>query len=480
MLTQHLTVVQNKYLFMSKEGVAYLCDSGVHPEDMKQYDLRPIIVVTLAAEKLGLYWQRLYFADEPIPLASFLYLAWTEFHTLGGIPDRLLVESELLNAYPLRRVLAQIDREKIIKRIGVGTSRQFAATKRYSQSSVKHCMDPELIDRGENEASRTQEGTLAQLNKALERYHRKWETRPRPGHDETEYLAHRHRRVHLPTWPNDLETLSSAEWMQSQAFTVPRLAPMEILRAEFTWGSRGWVRKVLDLPDAEPEFNSESEFEPGTFRTAVRTVLMMGGRDPRERYSVDDLLFFKSVVSALPFPPYELFGEILKPGEFEVFFDGIESIDGATADRLELYLFEGPDRGGLVLFPDSSAAFEDALELLGNGGDERCCAELVGHSGDVNLYPFPYRVFVLDDGGWLSLLAVRRGSATDVPNLRAKLRQSLGAIDIGAPGMAAISYFLEHYIEGKPRAQSLGLLQVVEHMLSTIPKWTEADHPADY
>ncbi|EMZ44511.1 hypothetical protein HMPREF1224_11768 [Pseudomonas sp. P179] len=90
MLTQHLTVAQTKYLFIGKDCMAYRCSDGMNPQDLERYELRPLVVATLSVEGLGIYWQRLYFGDEPIPLESFLYLAWTEFHTLGGMPGHLI------------------------------------------------------------------------------------------------------------------------------------------------------------------------------------------------------------------------------------------------------------------------------------------------------------------------------------------------------------------------------------------------------
>ncbi|WP_227657241.1 hypothetical protein, partial [Klebsiella pneumoniae] len=96
----------------------------------ERHELRPLVVATLSVEGLGIYWQRLYFGDEPIPLESFLYLAWTEFHTLGGMPGHLLVESELLDDYPLRRVLGQMDKEKVIKKVAIGHGHPFGSTRR--------------------------------------------------------------------------------------------------------------------------------------------------------------------------------------------------------------------------------------------------------------------------------------------------------------------------------------------------------------
>ncbi len=133
------------------------------------------------------------------------------------------------------------------------------------------------------------------------------------------------------------------------------------------------------------------------------------------------------------------------------------------------------ERKGLVLFPESEDAFCDSLNLLGGGGDERCCAELVGGP-----YRGSFRVFALDDDVWLNLLAIPRGSPADTPGLAECLHQTLGEIDVGAPGLAAINFWLENLIQGHSWNQSLLLLGMVESMLATIAAWREADRPADH
>nr|ALZ46190.1 Hypothetical protein [Pseudomonas putida] len=60
------------------------------------------------------------------------------------------------------------------------------------------------------------------------------------------------------------------------------------------------------------------------------------------------------------------------------------------------------------------------------------------------------------------------------------LHQTLGEIDVGAPGLAAINYWLENLIQGHSWNQSLLLLGMVESMLATIAAWREADRPADH
>jgi len=459
MLTQHLTVAQSKYLFIGKDCMAYRCTDGLNPQDLERHELRPLVVATLSVEGLGIYWQRLYFGDEPIPLESFLYLAWTEFHTLGGMPGHLLVESELLDDYPLRRVLGQMDKEKVIKKVAIGHGHPFGSTRRQSQNLVKHSM-VSLEELTEHRLE-SQEAVLARLNQGLEGYHRVWENSPRPGHAEDAFQNHRLSPVHLPHWPQHLVGLDIADWMKRQARSVPPMAPHEELKIIY---QTGWMVSVTKKP-----------FPTVMLRKAVRTVMMTGNREPAGLYDVDDLLWFRSLVRGLPFPPQELFGSVLELGKWPPFLNRRLAINGATADRLESLLERSLERKGLVLFPESEDAFCDSLNLLGGGGDERCCAELVGGP-----YHGSFRVFALDDDVWLNLLAIPRGSPADTPGLAECLHQTLGEIDVGAPGLAAINYWLENLIQGHSWNQSLLLLGMVESMLATIAAWREADRPADH
>jgi hypothetical protein len=120
---------------------------------------------------------------------------------------------------------------------------------------------------------------------------------------------------------------------------------------------------------------------------------------------------------------------------------------------------------------------QGAVCFLGGGGDERCCAELMARRGLNEALPF--RVFALDNERSLHLLFVSRGSQADCKELSKCLYQTLGLIDVGAPGLTAINYFAVNLIKGGGRMNSLVCIDMVWLMLATIPRWVEADRPAD-
>lgn len=475
MVTQHLSIVQSKHLFMSRDAVAYFCRAGLNPADAKRFELRPLLIATLNVEHLSIYWQRLYFADAPLPLASFLYLAWTEFHNLGGLPDTLLVDPELFQAYPLRRVISQLDPQKVIKKLAAGDGRPFGSTKRAAQMLAKHAIGPVQVPiphLGLQVPARleTPQETLAKLNERLESYHRSWQDRPRPGmnHTESEFLDQVHHSIDLPHWPTSLNELHEADWMHRQADTIRPLAHSDTLKIDFDIGWYAYVSRSSP-PRTMDNASPMSPQGGGQLRSCTP-----GPRLPHSDIWVRGIEGFRAVIRALPFPPVELFASILDPEELEDFTNGRHPVGGATADLLEKRLFFDVSRGGLVLFPESSEAFGVAIDALGSGGGERCTAELVAGAGD-----FPLRVFAQDQGPCLNILVVRKGSSADAPNLRHMLYQSLGEVSVGPQGFAAITYWLEHLIRGFPRDNSRAFLEMVDAMLATVPCWSKANRSDD-
>jgi len=461
MFSQHLTIVQSRHLFIGKDCVAYRCDQGLLLSDLIRFELRPLIVITLSVEKLAIYWQRLFFADEPIPLSSFLYLAWIEFHNLGGLPECLMVQPELL--IQVRQALRHLDPGKVVKHLEPGHGRYFGSTKKQSHGLPKHCIEADVEMMNPSAPLESQQATLARMNDRLEMYHRKWQYTPKPGkaNQAVEFNEHVHRALILPQWPQEPLEVSTEEWMHSASVntpTPPPAAQLEITK-DLGWckivANYGWLTKKPAL------------------KQVVRTIGDAPIPDPNRLYWVDDLLWFKSIVKALPFPLETLFESIIQPTDLEDFLSDRKPVNGEIADRLYQTL-DPENRRGLVLILDSALAFEDAVNMLGAGGDERCCAELVG-SDKV----FPFRIFVLDDDCWLNILAVPSASHANDPSLNAMLYQTLGKIDVGAPGFAAINFWLVHMIQGRPQDHSLILLDMVQSMLETVPLWVEADRPAD-
>ncbi len=128
----------------------------------------------------------------------------------------------------------------------------------------------------------------------------------------------------------------------------------------------------------------------------------------------------------------------------------------------------GPGFQTLAHFGDSVTG--SAVRLLGQADQLRFEGVLLRGR------PSTRSGFALDDDVWLNILALPRGSPSDTPDLAECLHLTLGEIDIGPPGLAAINFLLENLIQGHSWSQSLLLLGLVESMLANISAWRAADH----
>jgi hypothetical protein len=449
MFTQHLTFVQSRYLFINQNCIAYQAPHELNPADLAQFGLRPIIVATLAVEEFAIYWQRLYFADEPVPLSSFLYSAWLECHNLGGMPECLLVQPEMLD--PVRSALKQLDPGKVIRTLESGYGRGFNSTINQAQQLPTHCIDPDVEMDNPSSPLSTQGWTLFRLNERLEHYHRQWQYTPPPAlpHRPDEFDEHQHREMQFPRCPHDLVEVRLSDWLQQPVRGGYPPEPADALRIEADFG---WCAVVSGVRKA----HTKPAFSPYD----------------QHLYMVHELKWFKSTVRSLPFPSEKLFGSIIASADLEDFLQFRKQVSGAVVAQLYRVLFN--ERPGLVLFPHTAQEFKDAVNMLGYGGGERCCAELVGSTND-----FPLRIFALADDNRLNLLVIPSWSVTDLQTLsQPPPHKAMEVIDVGAPGFAAIVYWLEQLLPGYQWEHSPTLLEMVKSMLLTIPQWEQANRPA--
>jgi hypothetical protein len=447
MFTHHLTFVQSKYLFVTKQCVAYRATHALSLADIRLYELRPIIVATLAVDEQPIYWQSLFFADEPLPLASFLYWAWMEL--LGGMPECLLVQSEMVEL--VRRALTQLDPEKVIHMLEPGHGHGFTSTKRQAQFFCDHCIEIDFEKENPSPTPATQHETLARLNERLTTYHRHRQSTlkaisPTGAADPDEHL---HSELHRPAWPMKVLTVDFSHWLKRPLPGQHLSEPAGDLRIE---ADCGWCAVV-------------SSFHCNIQKPAFSPF-------DQALYLVHELQWFKSTVRSLPFPLAKLFGSIIEPDDLESFLSFRKQVSGAVAAQLYRVLLT--ERPGLVLFPHTELEFKDVVNMLGYGGGERLCAELVGGQ-----MPFPYRVFALDENYRLNLLVVQKGSQADCKSLNQEHHQNIVKIEVGAPAFAAIVYWLKNLLPGVEWEHSPALLDMVQSMLWTIPEWVQANRPKE-
>lgn len=170
MLTHHLTIVQQKFMYLTNECEVVWFREGLNPDDAADYGLQPVIAVTLNVAKMGIYHQKLYAAQDVIPLTNFLYEAWSERDDMGGLPDVLYADKELLEHYPLVEIIRELDPAGCIQEVVTRGDQSFAGSKRQAQKESLIAIDWHRNKK--NPIPITREELLAVLNSNLFKYHR--------------------------------------------------------------------------------------------------------------------------------------------------------------------------------------------------------------------------------------------------------------------------------------------------------------------
>lgn len=452
MHVQHLTILQLKSVFLTEDARAVVVRAGLHPDDARRYGLHPLVAVTLTVQKIGIYWQKVFRADQPIPLAMALHEAWAGCETLHGLPDVLYVDKELLRSFPLRDLLAQIDQDAVIREISADGGRSFSASKREAQKIMvdHHDWDSDadpVVMGSEREL-------LATMNKHVAQYYRFLYVNNLVGEQPTkQLLLHELKQcpVRRPGRPEHWPDLSLEEWIYKPAATVPPMADDQSLFISYrnrwaTWAEVGYKTP----PEAIAASTAEKGYYPPVKDKGYLWAFECAG--------------LKHTLDALPFPAELLIKETISSDRLKSFLAGREALLEGDALSLEREL----PRIGLVLMPKSQKAFGEVFDFMSGGGDVRRCCEIVGDPQQ----PRPFRLFACDSYACgIFLLVVKSESKADGLYLENALNEFIGKIKVGGPAFAAITHFLEHLIVDRPPSNSSVLVDVVDAMLGACPEW---------
>lgn len=454
MLTHNFFIAPSRHVFINSDCIACRCDEAIARQDHEKLGLRTIVVATLAVEGLAIYWQRLYFADEPVPMSAFLYLAWVEYQNLGGLPDRLVVQPELIGN--VKKALRQLDPGKNIRHLEAGTGRMYSPTKKQTQVLSKHCIDPKDKLFVSSPPLTTQKECLARMNELLETYHRKSQDIPKPSLLHSTELKNRfidqiHRNIILPAWPNTLVELLPKDIVNHDAHITrtDRISTNE---------NFGWCITIKKQ-------SIEESYRP----TSYLASRFYGSSTYPPSYNcwIAEVPWLKAIANSVPFSLDEFFGSEIDIDQLQDFLCNRTSLPVIDTKRLYEKAVSR-DRQGLVLFPNSVSEFADLINILGRSGRERCSAELLPRNNE-----FSFRIFAIDDNISLHILAVSKTSSIYSNSLQDLLYNSLGAIVIGDPGFAALNFWLEQMIYNRPRSHSWIFLDMLREMLKTIPLWAK-------
>jgi hypothetical protein len=99
-LTHYLTAHRIKSTFINDAGKAVDVYGGLHPDDLASQELHPVYALSIVVDGLMFVFKRLY-TSQSLPVAQFLFDAWSDTDATFGVPDRLIIEKGLEDVAPL-------------------------------------------------------------------------------------------------------------------------------------------------------------------------------------------------------------------------------------------------------------------------------------------------------------------------------------------------------------------------------------------
>lgn len=458
MLTHHLTIVQQKFMYLTNECEVVWFRDGLNPDDAAAYGYQPVIAVTLNVAKLGIYHQKLYVAQDVIPLTSFLYEAWSEREDLGGLPDKLYADKELLEHYPLMEIIRELDPAGCIQEVVTKGDQSFAGSKRQAQ---KESLNAIAWHRNKEKPTPTsREELLTVLNSNLFEYHRsetlsyKMERSPER---RQAFLDLKLRSRCSPTKPLSAYGINTNNWMIKQARAVPN---MPVTQTIIEISNYGWIQWLALGYEADAqEYDDDDDYEEFDYGYPGRTSSYVWQ---------NECPGFKDFIESLPLPIDKLSGLDISANLLKAFLRGREAIPSQQWNDLEAAFSEG----GFVVFPTTLNAAGAVFDYLSYGGDVETCIELVGPDKGNN----PYRIIAANGctrGAFI--LAIKSGSKADSPKLEQRIINFTGELDIGRAGFAALQFWLINLIKDCPFSNSKTFLAMVDAMLDGFEPWNNGD-----
>lgn len=451
MLTHHLTLIQLKRLFYRRDLSLVVVNSGLAPEDAENYELKPIVALSLSVEKLSIWHQKLYIVGEAIDLGSFLYQAWFSETRLGGIPNKLRVDSDLLLDYKLLDSLKEMC-GSVIPEVLTEKSNSFSASKKYAQEIALNAV------RGMDE-SKTLPSSIRDLFTGLNGQLRNWaefnyriqlQTRVNTAQRHQALVEHSKKVLRYPFREPTLDWFYPCAWFSNSAYSVKPMAKDQCLLIQHETGN------VLYLAigyDTNGTGKSDEQQEDDEWLTRSAGYLW-----------ADEEPGFKATIDSLGFPVKDLIDGVVEKSELQGFFSGRKALPLSTAQELRAKL----RNIGLILYPKSHKSIERSFDFL-TLTDVRWSAEIRRYQSE-----FAGRVYVVKSHHpQLIVYVVTPDSKIDPERVPKLLSSFSGEIDFGHAGYAAITFWLENYIEGQPRVLTSILIKTIEEMLSSLPEWRD-------
>lgn len=467
MLEHHLTIVQLKSVFISDKPEAIVIHDGLHPYDAERYGLQPLVAVTVSVRKMGLHWQKVFRAGQPIPLGRALFEAWSGAAQLRGMPDVLHIDPQFPASFPLRPFLTELHGMGRAPEICMAGDRSFGSSKREAQKLLSKYIDWGDMVGKENEAIQIQdtEALLAKMNSNLAAKLGFWSVEDlsisssESPQKRLDYMRLLQRQVTKPVepsgWPDlEAEAVQETKAFYSQAYDVeekPNHLDLVIYHEE------SWI-KWLRVGIAN---GSEAVI------TVPYDDRWLGPMRDEGYQWKDEYPEFVSTLQSLPFPPVQVFPDVVRESNVEGFLTGREPMPlGYVQAVLEKMREES-----YVFRPRNLQALIHTFENSSGGGDIDWAFELVARQSTDTAY----RYFAYDSD-WCPthLLVVSKHIPLTKKNTPSAMFSLFGEyldeLNVGAQALAILEHQFTHHVLNGDIQASRDFMAMLKTMLEAWPK----------
>lgn len=446
MLIHHLTVTQNKHFYVSHDPKCYFTHDGLNPQDAEEHGLKPVIALTLSVEGAGVYHQKLFFRDDLISMSEFLYDAWTNNKMLGGIPDALHVDQNLVKKFPLYNVIHNLDPDNHLKTIITKHSAKFGASKAQAQNQVSNVLISTKRIKESNVASIKE--MLSVINDLLLEYSQDplniklCENKIKKQIMQETFA----RKRNLPRYVTPLDHQVFHEtWVSQAAYSVPDLSDNQSLVVS---SSENWL-------DFLKIYNEGEEILPSPGTGYYRSELY---RWANELDGAEDAM------KSLPFGYDDILPQGLSYEAFNTFLTGRSPLETHVVSQLEENLSKLP----MVLFPKNIKMMKGAYEHISHGGDVNRSFEIYSHDMPNADYRIVFGEACYDE---YFAIVIKNDTNAYKQDLKKVLINLHGKIDIGSAGMTSLIYWIDKFTMQKNHEAFRLFIDMTKEMLDSIEGW---------
>jgi hypothetical protein len=457
MLEHYLTVVQLKKLYSTDypPGLVYIHE-GLHPEDARKFGLSPVIsfMITVAGHKI--YHQHLLEDRQIISIVNFLLHSWKSIPKLGGVPDKLTISPDLEKAYPLKKLIEEIDPLGTIQ-VSISKNQSISASLRYAQNNVSCIVN---MDKPESEITSLPD-LLMIVNSELKPdesfyFYSEVPTDP-PKPNIFERIHHSH-----PGHNHIFQPDATDIWLAKPALAVPRLADGMSLYY-LSENEPNWINELVINKQAEetPIYGVDEAFK---YKNDPHNDYFFKDMRMPGFVWIDEEYGFKETIGLLTYDTNAYLSVIVDPVDLKDFLSGSRPMIWALYEQLRDRITSTP----AILLANKSKQVDDVTGYMNISH----AFELTGSNSD----DISYRLFsMIADYDTKFLLAIKKHSTADNKTIRQKFLNYNGELDIGTAGLAALEFFVKMINLNSKHGFGEFAIDMMDQMLTHDPEWANYD-----